>query len=93
VSPEDEHLESVGAGLELTRGPGTDPQRVQFDQLHQLVVELDTSRTCQHDVDLLGLAVSVSEGLAAARLDGQIVDAGLFYREIPTGETSLLCVG
>jgi hypothetical protein len=31
VSAEDEHLEAVGVGLELTRDPGTDPHGVQFD--------------------------------------------------------------
>jgi hypothetical protein len=93
VAAGDQQLEAIGAGLELARGAGNDPHRVQFDQVHQLVNELHASRTGQHDVDILGLAMSVSEGLTTSGLDDQIRDPRLFCREIATGETGLLHIG
>src|SRR5690348_11909544 len=52
VGSEDEQLQAVEARFEHTRSARTDPHRVQFDQIHDLVVELDAPRASQHDVDL-----------------------------------------
>ena len=63
---EDQQLEPVGTGLERSRHPRRDADRIHRRDLVDLVLKLDPPATGEHDVDLLRLLVTVGKRLALA---------------------------
>src|SRR5690349_11431503 len=90
---EDQHLQTLGTGLEAARHPRTHPHRIERLELHELVVELDGSRTREDHVDLLRALVAVRKGLALAGLDDQVVETGLLGAQIGAWKPRLLALG
>src|SRR5687768_11221719 len=66
---EREQLEALRPRFGHPRHPRREADRVHLAELDDLVVELDPAAAREHDVDLLGLVVSVGERLALAGLD------------------------
>src|SRR5579875_2109758 len=90
--PEYEHGEAVRPRLERARDAGAHPHHVVSLELDELRVELDPPGALEHQVDLLGAAVTMRERLAPARLDLQVVEAGLLGADGLSREARLLGV-
>ena len=90
VRSEGEQLEAVRPGLERAGDRRRDAQRVERGRVDDLVVELRAPRAGEHDVDLLGVLVDVTERNALVGLDALMRDAGVRRLEVLAGEARLL---
>jgi hypothetical protein len=88
--PKDQDLQAVGPGFESSRDARAHAYGIERGELHELVVELDAAVAVDDDVDLLGGAVAMSEGLALAGLDDEEVHPGLLGAKVLLGEASFL---
>src|SRR6188472_3381634 len=76
MDADDHEAETVGPGLQLARALRGEPQGVERAQLDQLVFDARAARALEHDEELLGPAVAVTERLAPARTQALEAEAG-----------------
>src|SRR3954454_3186963 len=74
VGADRQDLETVGPALECAHRARGDAHDVPPSQAHDVVVELDPARPVDHDVDLLLLAMAVTQRRAKAGPVAEVAD-------------------